>query len=734
MRLDWFVPFLRKRRRDQPRRRERILMVWAKRLLPADWFADPSRGRPGRIRRTLKRIGPTFLASPIRRACQAICLIVFLGLFFYVCWPYSARPAEPGHSSVGWRFLEAEPTGDLVWQRDRPESWIETRQRLFLVDAADPDAATGTVGAFIVIGDPGTRLRMRADEDLSPAALDRLLISPGPWSVWQTEPGRWPAHHAEHLAGKEQLPAELFLTIDPLVSLSTAIASRSWVWSLACAAVILAICLLIPRGFCGYLCPLGTVIDLFDWSVAARIKRFRVGTDGWWVHLKYYLLAGTLGCAMAGVLVSGYVAAIPVITRGLLFLGEPVQSAVLLGTHQVPRPNAGHLLSIAMFLAVLGLGFLRPRFWCKYVCPSGALFSIGNLFRFSERKVESSCINCNRCVEVCPFDAIKPDFTTRTTDCTFCQTCGGVCPVHAIKFVERSNGYELKVENDPPTHETALGRRGFLSLAAGSAATVVGSAGVVTATKAFGAGLDHPDVFLPVRPPGSVPEQEFLQMCIRCGECFKACPNHVLQAEGFEQGLEGLWTPRVEADWAGCESSCNACGQVCPTGAIRALPLEEKRVARMGLAMVNHSTCLPWAGDEACQLCVDECNAAGYHAIEFEQVHTQVDEDGLPIADSGFLAPVVLDDACVGCGLCQTRCYAINVKQRHLLSASAIVVEAGPGKEDRLMSGSYVALRDQEKEQRADNGEPASSWPSPDPAPPIDDEDPFGLNDGASSF
>ncbi len=129
--------------------------------------------------------------------------------------------------------------------------------------------------------------------------------------------------------------------------------------------------------------------------------------------------------------------------------------------------NAGHFVSIALFFAVLGLGFLKPRFWCKYVCPSGAVFSLGNLFRVSERKVESSCINCNKCVEICPFDAIKPDFTTRTTDCTLCQTCGGVCPTHAIKFVERWNRVELKVLNDPPTHETALGRRGFLAAGVG---------------------------------------------------------------------------------------------------------------------------------------------------------------------------------------------------------------------------------------------------------------------------
>jgi ferredoxin len=84
-----------------------------------------------------------------------------------------------------------------------------------------------------------------------------------------------------------------------------------------------------------------------------------------------------------------------------------------------------------------------------------------------------------------------------------------------------------------------------------------------------------------------------LTACIRCGECFKACPTNVLQPAMFETGLEGLWTPAVNADWAGCESSCNACGQVCPTGAIRALPLAEKKVARMGLAIVNHQTYSP---------------------------------------------------------------------------------------------------------------------------------------------
>jgi len=329
------------------------------------------------------------------------------------------------------------------------------------------------------------------------------------------------------------------------------------------------------------------------------------------------------------------------------------------------------------------------------------VFSLGNLFRLSERQVESSCIHCNKCVEICPFDAIKTDFTTRTTDCTLCQSCAGVCPTHAIKFVGRWEHENLKEQNDPPTHETALGRRGFLATAIGVLAGVVGGVTAAVSTKAFGAKVGEAGSVVPVRPPGSVPEQEFLQMCIRCGECFKACPSDVLQPMGFAQRLEGLWTPQVVADWAGCSSSCNACGEVCPTGAIRALPLDEKKSARMGLAIVNESTCLPFAGREACRLCVDECLAAGYHAIEFTTVGTEVDEQGLPIPDTGFLAPVVLPDLCVGCGLCQTRCYGINVASKGFLDASAIIIEAGEGREDRLMSGSYVELRERERQAKA---------------------------------
>lgn len=705
LRLDWFMPAIRRLKPGQTASHSlpgRLL----RRLVPSAMQSDRSTKRRGWIRRMLRRPGLSLLASPVRRVVQTVCLLTFLVLFFYVCWPYGARPSALGTGATDWSFDQIEPTSGefLLSGGEWGDLDKSDAQTVYVLDQSSGEAPGETVGEFRIVSSIDSSVGLEPTGEISDEMVDAFFTSTGPWAFYDRDPNAWPSHYTDHLARKEVIPAETFLVIDPLVSFSTAVASRSWVWSIVSAAIILIVCVLIPRGFCGYLCPLGTTIDLFDWAIAGRVKRFRVPDEGWWVHIKYYLLSGTLICAVFGVLVSGFFSAIPVITRAMLFLVEPLQTGTLRGWHLIPSMNVGHFLSLGLFFAVLSLGFLRPRFWCKYVCPSGAVFSVGNLFRATERKVESSCINCNKCVEICPFDAIKPDFTTRVTDCTMCQSCGGVCPTHAIKFVERWNVVELKVENDPPTHETAIGRRGFLSLASGTAAAVTGGVAFAGASKTFGANLEDPNSFRPVRPPGSVPEREFLDMCIRCGECFKVCPNNVLQSEGFEQGLEGLWTPMVKADWAGCESSCNACGQVCPTGAIRALPLEEKKVARMGLAIVNQATCLPFAEREACDLCVQECNAAGYEAIEYTQVGTKVDENGQPIEGTGYRAPVVLADKCVGCGLCQTRCYGINVKEKGLLRESAIIIEAGEGKEDRLMGGSYRELRQNESTKTQDAG------------------------------
>ena len=489
----------------------------------------------------------------------------------------------------------------------------------------------------------------------------------------------------EAFAAREVIDAEVFLWLDPLVSVTTALAGRTWVPALAWGAGVLLICVLIPRAFCGYVCPMGTLIDLSDWVVGRRFGRFHLARRGWWVHSKYFLLGVLLVAAGLGVVLSGFFAPIPILTRSLASLTGMTFPASPTGAATV---GAVPVAAVAILVVVLALGVFGPRFWCRYICPSGAALSLAGFFRLTGRNVTARCIDCGRCVRACSFDAIAPDFSTRGADCTFCRACAWVCPTGAIRFTTRWDKTDLKAPSQNGGRKGTFSRRGFL---AGGVAGAVGGLAAGLGLRPGRAATGQGGAV--IRPPGSVPEGDFLRLCVRCGECIGACPTGVLQPVGLAAGLTGLWTPRADTDRAGCAPDCNVCGQVCPTGAIRALDLPEKGAARMGLAVVNHKTCLPWSGWGDCGLCVAACKAAEHDAIEFRLARPELDADGMPIEDTGFLAPHVLPDACVGCGLCQVACRGANVRDKGLLAKPAIRVHAGPGKEDRIRNGSYRALR-----------------------------------------
>jgi ferredoxin len=111
---------------------------------------------------------------------------------------------------------------------------------------------------------------------------------------------------------------------------------------------------------------------------------------------------------------------------------------------------------------------------------------------------------------------------------------------------------------------------------------------------------------------------------------------------------------------------------VCPTGAIQALSLDAKKKARMGLVVVDEDACLQCQGGNDCEtigrdgkptlICLEACNLAGYEALCTE-------EDSSP-------APSVIPEQCVGCGLCQAKCFRVNVVEKKLLRRSAIRVRA----------------------------------------------------------
>lgn len=476
------------------------------------------------------------------------------------------------------------------------------------------------------------------------------------------------------LSDKEWLSVEAFLWIDPLVGLSTAIAARAIPVALIGAAVVLLFNVFVPRGFCAYVCPMGTLIDLADWLIGRRVGGLRLENDGWWVHLKYYVLAAVLVAAGFGVLLSGFVAAIAVVTRATAFTLGTLQLGWLRSWTQVRDFGPADWISIGLFVAILAAGLLRPRFWCRYVCPTGAVFSLASVLRWTRRRVDTTCVACGKCLEICPFDAIGDDFTTRTLDCSTCRTCRGVCPVGAVQFVRRAGEDWRRPSHTALPDRPAPSRRSFL------AASVAGAAAASGLRAGSSAGSESEAL---LRPPGAVAEPAFLDLCVRCGQCFQVCPGPVLQPAGWGAPWEALWTPVAVLTHAGCHQDCNFCTQVCPTGAIRPLSIEEKRKTSMGLAVIEQSTCLPHAGRQDCRLCVDECDAAGYRAIEMRRIRLPMENipEGVfsdeELEQMGHIdAPFVNPEACVGCGLCEYRCRAALVKQEKLLDGSAVHVVA----------------------------------------------------------
>jgi MauM/NapG family ferredoxin protein len=153
-----------------------------------------------------------------------------------------------------------------------------------------------------------------------------------------------------------------------------------------------------------------------------------------------------------------------------------------------------------------------------------------------------------------------------------------------------------------------------------------------------------------LRPPGSVAEDEFLRRCIRCGECLKVCIGGALHPALLQAGASGIWTPLVVPRIGYCEYNCTLCGQVCPTGAIRLLNLEEKQKAVIGLAVFDKNRCLPFARGEECLVCEEHC-PTGEKAIVFDEQDIRVAGEPRRIK-----MPRVIKQRCVGCGICETRC------------------------------------------------------------------------------
>ncbi len=306
------------------------------------------------------------------------------------------------------------------------------------------------------------------------------------------------------------------------------------------------------------------------------------------------------------------------------------------------------IIALSVLFIILILNFLSPRFWCRNLCPLGGLLALLSKISVFKFKFTEGCNKCTICEKVCPTDAIR--FAAQKIDpaeCIDCLRCQYECPQHAIEY--RASLTPVPVD---------MGRRQLIT-AAGAGLLLAPLARTMLHRKLRGR---------LIRPPGSIPEADFLNTCIHCGKCMKICPTNGLQPCLMDAGINGIWTPRLAARIGGCEKNCNMCGQICPTSAIRNLPLEEKTYAKMGTAVIDRSRCIAWEQDKVCLICDEACP---YNAI------SSLNED---VRGTTLLRPFVDERICTGCGLCEARC---PIEGR----AAIEVFSLG---EERKRQGSYI--------------------------------------------
>jgi ferredoxin len=146
-------------------------------------------------------------------------------------------------------------------------------------------------------------------------------------------------------------------------------------------------------------------------------------------------------------------------------------------------------------------------------------------------------------------------------------------------------------------------------------------------------------------------EREFLEKCVRCGECMKVCLKNALYPATLQAGLEGVFTPMIIPRLGYCEYNCTLCGQVCPTGAIPNLTPRQKKREVIGKAVLDKNRCLPFARKINCIVCEEHCPIP-QKAIRFEEV-METDLAGNRIL---LKKPYVVDELCNGCGICEYIC------------------------------------------------------------------------------
>ena len=470
-------------------------------------------------------------------------------------------------------------------------------------------------------------------------------------------------------------PVEAFLDIDPFVGALVVLSTGAIPGALVLGGIVLALALLLGRAFCGWICPFGAMHHGISEAPPGRPAAARIAANRprAYQKMKYVVLAVSLVAAICGSAIGGLLDPISLATRGVSLTVVPFVNYALGGALEAGAGSGvgalqgasdalyeatsgvavyqrgflvgGGVLVAIVFVAALVANRWIPRFFCRGVCPLGAM--LGTAGRFGVLalvKDAEACDGCGLCQIHCSQAAgPKPGEAWLRAECDLCLNCVAACPKGAIRFGLAGRKTDEKSAPD-------VGRRQVIAGAALGAAIVP-----ILRTGTLSSPIGRPDPAC-IRPPGAIDEEEFLARCVRCGQCMKICPNNALHPSLDEAGLEGLWTPVLVPKVGYCEPTCTLCTQVCPTAAIRRVREEEKtgkngaRMVRIGTAFFDQGRCLPWAMGVPCTVCEEFCPTSP-KAITTRETEVVIEGRTLVLK-----VPFVDPRLCNGCGACEHVC------------------------------------------------------------------------------
>jgi len=443
-----------------------------------------------------------------------------------------------------------------------------------------------------------------------------------------------------------------FFRADPLLLLSHLLAVKQWTWLLLPALLMVVATLLLGRFFCGWICPLGTLLDL------VTVQITKTGPLRWLRgRLKYWLLLPMLVSSLFGLNLAGLLDPIALLLRALSFFFYPlfgfafrqgwVELYGLLGEQRdLLAPGYGLLrdyllpfrdafyplafVSAGLLLLIIWLERYETRNWCRNLCPLGTLLGILARIAPFMRIPDRLCSDCRACQAHCP--TAFQDEQVHKADCVLCMECLEFCPHQRTRFVLSSQAVHTELQW--PERRLLLGGLAI---------------GITLPAVARFKRTDQQSRFL--RPPGVRNETHFMAACVRCGECMKVCLKNALYPSVLGGGLAAVYTPQLIPRLGYCEYNCTLCGQVCPTGAIPNLPLEQKKREVIGKAVFDRNHCLPFAKGVDCIVCEEHCPVAD-KAIRSRSVAVRRDDGTLKTVRM----PWVVEERCNGCGICEHVC------------------------------------------------------------------------------